>query len=69
MIAINNIGNNNNYFNLDNISYFNLFYKSKLVNITFTIKYIDKSILFYNIYIFINYIKNIVCIKSKDLLR
>ena len=47
-------------FNLDNIGYFDLFYKSKFVDIIFIIEYIDKSIFFYNIYIFINRIKDIV---------
>ena len=41
-------------FNLDNVNYFNLFYKDKLINIALIIKYINKSIFFYNIYIYIN---------------
>ena len=55
-IAVNK--SSNEYFNLDNINYFDLFYKSKFVDIIFIIKYIDKSTFFYNIYIFINKVKN-----------
>ncbi len=57
---------NNNIpkFNPNNINYFILFYNNKSFNTTSTIKYIRKVIYFYNIYIFIDYIKDIIYIKD-----
>ena len=56
-------------FNLNDINFFNLFYKSKFVNIFFIIKYISKNIFYRDIYIFINRVKNIIRVKNNILLR
>ncbi len=47
-------------FNPNNIRYFNPFYNNKFINTTSNIKYTSKTTYFYNIYIFINYIKDII---------
>ncbi len=47
-------------FNSNNIRYFNPFYNNKSINTTSNIKYTSKTTYFYNIYIFINYIKDII---------
>ena len=51
------------------MNYFDPFYKSKLVDNTFIIEYIDKSIFFRDIYIFVNRVKDIIRAKSNTLLR
>ena len=59
----------NKQFNLNNVNYFNLFYKNKLLNIALIIKYINKNTFFHDIYIFINRVKDITRAKGDKLLR
>ena len=56
-------------FNLDNVNYFDLFYEDKSIDTAIVIEYIDKSIFFRDIYIFLNRVKNITRIKNNELLR
>ena len=51
------INNDNNRFNLNDISFFNLFYEGKFIDIAFIIKYINKSIFFRDIHVFIDRVK------------
>ena len=48
------INNKINRFNLNNVNFFDLFYKDKFIDIAFIIKYINKNIFFRDIYIFID---------------
>ena len=57
-VDINN--KSNSRFVTSDISFFNLFYNDKSINITFEVKYSEKKIYFYNVVIFINRIKDIV---------
>ena len=64
-----NESNDSEKLNLDNIDYFDLFYKNKSINIIFIIEYTKKSIFFRDIYVFFNRVKNIARVKSNILLR
>ena len=55
-------------FNLDNVRFFNSFYESKFVDIILVIKYTGKSILFRDIYILFNRVKDIARTKGNKLL-
>ena len=55
-------------FNLDDVRFFNSFYKSKFIDIILVIEYTKKSIFFRDIYIFINRVKNITYTKDNKLL-
>ena len=63
-----NVNNEIKRFNLDDVNYFDSFYKNKSVDIVFIIKHIDKSIFFYNIYVFVNRVKNVARIKNNVIL-
>ena len=56
-------------FNLNDIGFFDSFYKGKFIDISFIIEYIDKSIFFRDIYIFIDRVKDVARVKSDILLR
>ena len=56
-------------FILDNVNFFDSFYKNKIINIILIIRYFNKNIFFSNIYIFVNRIKNVTRIKNNILLR
>ena len=62
------INNNIDRFNLDDVSFFDSFYKDKFIDIIFVIKYINKSIFFYNIYVFVDRVKDIARVKDNVLL-
>ena len=62
-------GTGSTRFNLKDISFFDLFYNSKSVDIALVIEYIGKSTFFWDIYIFIDYIKDIARIKGEELVR
>ena len=56
-------------FNLDDVRFFNSFYESKFVDIILVIEYTKKSTFFWNVYIFINRVKDIARTKGNELLR
>ena len=58
-----------NRFNLDDVGYFDPFYESKIIDIASAIEYIDKSIFFRDIHVFIDRVKNIARAKGDVLLR
>ena len=64
-----NVNDEINRFNLNNVNYFDSFYESKSIDIVFIIEYIDKSIFFCDIHVFINRVKNVARIKSDIILR
>ena len=63
-----NKGYENRFLNND-IGFFDFFYNNKFNNTKAKIKHIRKKTYFYNVFIFINRIKNIIKIKSVKLMR
>ena len=63
-----NINDKIDRFNLDDVGYFDSFYKSKSVDIVFIIEHINKSIFFYNIYVFVNRVKDVARVKNDVIL-
>ena len=63
-----NVNDEINRFNLDNVDYFDSFYENKSIDIVFIIEYIDKNIFFYDIYVFVNRVKNVAYAKSDVIL-
>ena len=68
-LAINNLNNYIDTWNSQKINYFNFFYNNKTIIIDDLIKHIKKNIYFCNVHIFIDWIKNIIIIKSKKLIK
>ena len=44
-------------------------YNNKLINNKLAIEHIDKEIYFYNVHLFIKYVKNLIIVKSVNLIR
>ena len=63
-----NVNDEINRFNLNNVNYFDPFYKSKSIDIVFIIEHIDKFF-FYNIYMFIDRVKDVTRVKNNIILR
>ena len=63
-----NVNNETNRFNSNNVNYFDSFYKNKSIDIVFIIEHINKDIFFYDIYVFINRVKNVARVKNDAIL-
>ena len=64
-----NINNETERFNLNDVNYFDSFYKNKSIDIVFIIEYIDKNIFFRDIHVFVDRVKNTARVKNNVILR
>ena len=63
-----NVNNEIKRFNLDDVNYFDSFYKSKSVDTIFIIEHINKNIFFRDIHVFVNRVKNVIRVKNDVIL-
>ena len=64
-----NVNNETERFNLNDVNYFDSFYKNKSIDIVSIIEHINKNIFFYNIHVFVNRVKNVAYVKNNVILR
>ena len=68
---INRLNNNNNWkrWIVVNIEFFDFHYDEKIVVIASAIEHAEKNIYFWNIHIFVKWVKNIIIVKDFELIR